>query len=255
MPSSPSVKSPRRRRGTDPAAPDLAAAPDAPAAAVDSQVQPESGAPEPGQPDAQDSPEAAADEVSPAGRPADPDAAVWEAIDGEQPGPDAEVNDDDRATEIAEQRTAAELADLRSETDPGTGAEPGPDAEPGQDPAPDADAPAPKAARAPKPPKAVKEPGLCVHGCGQRTERPQAKFVRGHDSLLAQELRAAYANGEKTAEQVREHAGLISEKFLGKMNRSIAAVDAQRAAETDAARARKALLTESHKVAAKAASR
>ena len=126
---------------------------------------------------------------------------------------------------------------------------------PARTPPRDAGAPAPKAARAPKPPKAVKEPGLCVHGCGQRTERPQAKFVRGHDSLLAQELRAAYANGEKTAEQVREHAGLISEKFLGKMNRSIAAVDAQRAAETDAARARKALLTESHKVAAKAASR
>ena len=127
--------------------------------------------------------------------------------------------------------------------------------DPGQDPGRTPTPPRRRPTRAPKPPKAVKEPGLCVHGCGQRTERPQAKFVRGHDSLLAQELRAAYANGEKTAEQVREHAGLISEKFLGKMNRSIAAVDAQRAAETDAARARKALLTESHKVAAKAASR
>lgn len=110
----------------------------------------------------------------------------------------------------------------------------------------------PKAAADPKPPKqerVAKQPGLCVHGCGQMCQRPQAKFVRGHDSLLAQELRAAYANGERTAEQIREHAALISDKFLGKIERSIAAVDAERAATDDAARARKELIKESVKVA------
>ena len=92
---------------------------------------------------------------------------------------------------------------------------------------------------------ARKVPGLCVHGCGERVQRPQAKFVRGHDSLLAKDLRAAYADGDMTAGQVREHATLISAKFLGKMERSIAAVDAERAATSEATDLRRSLIEKS----------
>lgn len=231
MTTAPSVKSPRagsdartprsRRRATpgDPA--DLTLTPnlDAPVAPEPGDVVAEPGtAPEPGP--ASETPDVPAD--APAGpeaaagdqpSPADPDAAVWQAIG-----------------------------------DPETGDQPSPDAD--ADPAP---AETGKPAKRGRPKTEPKQPGLCVHGCGQRVQRPQAMFVRGHDSLLAQELRAAYANGEKTAAQVREHAALISVRFAGKIDRSIAAVDAERTAEAEATRARKDLLAASKKAAQAAA--
>jgi hypothetical protein len=241
--TTPHVRAPRgkSRRGTpgDPTPgalnPDLdVTAPGSEAGDVQVQPLPEGAGPdEPGDsPEAPSGPEATAD----------PEAAVWEALgDPEQPadpGPDADATDG-----------PGPAADATDGPDAESGDESGPDAEAG-DPAPDAPADGAKPKGSGRPPKVAKQPGLCVHGCGLRVQRPQAKFVRGHDSLLAQELRAAYANGERTADQIREHAALISPKFAGKMERSIAAVDAERASEADAARARKALLTASHKVAA-----
>jgi hypothetical protein len=230
-------------------------------------------------PDAETTPEAVN------GQAADPDASVWEAIgdpetpdtDGQEPGgltdaegSQAEPDADDIAAERAENRTPQERADILSETDPDAqadgiaaavtaGMEPDGKGETAPEPAATTGKgkgrtpKAPKAPKAPKPPKVVKEPGLCVHGCGERTIRPQAQFVRGHDSILAKELRAAYASGDLTAEQVREHAGLISPKFLGKLNKSIAAVDAERGATDQAAATRAAMLVASRQAATKSA--
>jgi len=83
--------------------------------------------------------------------------------------------------------------------------------------------------------KTTKAPQLhpCACGCGTQIART---FVRGHDSKLGKQLRADYAAGKLTRAQVLAAAKKISERFHGKMTRSIAQVDAKaKAAKAKAA--------------------
>jgi hypothetical protein len=71
----------------------------------------------------------------------------------------------------------------------------------------------------------------CACGCGGKTAR---SFVRGHDSKLGKQLRAAYVAGTMTSDEVMDRAGQISERFTGKMTRALAAADVQAAAKATA---------------------
>jgi hypothetical protein len=91
-----------------------------------------------------------------------------------------------------------------------------PEAETADEPA---EVKAPKAKGTYKPKPADKQ---CACGCGELTARV---FARGHDSRFASKLRAAYKAGEMTREQVIEAAGKVSERFHGKLVKSLAQAD------------------------------
>jgi hypothetical protein len=70
----------------------------------------------------------------------------------------------------------------------------------------------------------------CACGCGTQVNRT---FARGHDSLHAKNLRAAYVAGKLDRREVLANAQVIGDRFVGKMVKQLANADAQAAAAAE----------------------
>jgi hypothetical protein len=131
------------------------------------------------------------------------------------------------ADEIAELLNQGETAQDEI-TEPAPADEVTPDADPEPEPEVAAgtdEEEAPAEAVAPKPKGTYKSKPAdkaCACGCGELTART---FARGHDSKYASALRGQYKDGAKTREEVLAIAKGISDRFHGKLAKSLAQAD------------------------------
>lgn len=87
--------------------------------------------------------------------------------------------------------------------------------------------------------KTQAETPLCACGCQAHVQRPQAKFVRGHDSRLVRQYRERVEAGELTKAAAMKEVGKVSPTLAKKLGRFLdnraARAKAAKAAEKAAA--------------------